>query len=123
VGLEIDARREGLGVALNSPEGIRNLLGGFMGVFSGLGAFEDASEIDGEGGVGVSETSSTVETDFVSGGVVIIGEDAVEFGDPGELGAVMSVEIVGSIRMACFLSLSCMISASILRSDNSSRNR
>lgn len=73
----------GLGVILFLLERTLRLLGGFDGVLRMLrlnGA--DASDIGGEGGVGVSETVSAVETDFVSGGVVIIGEDAVELGEP-----------------------------------------
>ena len=118
-----DGRRfVGLGVVLESPEGSLSLLfGGFIGVFAiGLAVAED-SEIGGDGGVGVSDTVSVVDTDFVSGGVVIIGEDAVEDGESrdGEFGAVMSVAIEGSWR---FRSLSCMISASIFKSESSSRN-
>jgi len=114
----------GLGVVLESPEGIFILLfGGFIGVFiTGL-ADPEASEIGGDGGVGVSETVSVVETDLVSGGVVIIGEDAVDVGESakdGEFGAVMSVVREVSCRLR---SLSCKISASILRSDSSSRSR
>jgi hypothetical protein len=115
----------GFGVVLESPEGSFNLLfGRFIGVFAtGFVVVED-SDIGGDGGVGVSDTVSAVETDFVSGGVVIIGDEAVEVGDPssyaGELGAVMSVASEASWR---FRSLSCMISASILRSPSSSRRR
>jgi hypothetical protein len=117
-----------LGVALSPPEGILILLGGgFIGVLSCVGALVDLSETGGEGGVGVSETVSAVETDFVSapGGVLISGDDATESGDraiSGEFGAVMSVEMVGRLRALCFFNLSCMISASILRSDSSSRS-
>jgi hypothetical protein len=99
------------------------LFGGFIGVFTVGIAEPEASEIGGEGGVGVSETVSVVETDLVSGGVVIIGEEAVEVGESskdGEFGAEMSVSREVSCR---FRSLSCKISASILRSDSSSRNR
>jgi hypothetical protein len=117
-------RAVGLGVVLESPEGSLILLfGGFIGVLTTGLAEPEASEIGGDGGVGVSETVSVVETDFVSGGVVIIGEEAVDVGEPakeGELGAVMSVVMEVSCR---FRSLSCMISASILRSDSSSRSR
>lgn len=114
----------GLGVVLESPEGSFILLfGGFIGVLTTGLAEPEASEMGGDGGVGVSETVSFVDTDLVSGGVVIIGEEAVELGEPaieGELGAVMSV--VSEVRWR-FRSLSCMISASILRSDSSSRRR
>lgn len=107
---------------LESPDGSFNLLfGGFIGVFN-ICAAEDASEMGGDGGVRVSP-GSAVETDRVSGGVLIIGDDANEAGDPstaGELGAVISVVIEGSCRLR---SLSCIISASIFRSDSSSRKR
>ena len=115
----------GLGVVLESPEGSFSLLfGGFIGVLAIGLADEEASDIGGDGGVGVSETVSVVETDLVSGGVVIIGDDDVDTGDPssngGEFGAVMSVDIEGRWR---FRSLSCMISASIFKSESSSRRR
>jgi hypothetical protein len=120
---EAEASLDGFGVVLRSADGNLILLGGFIGVFICLGAIPDASEMGGDGGVGVSDTVSVVETDFVSGGVVTRGEEAAELGDPskeGEFGAVISVEIVGKFQAPCFLSLSCMISASILRSDSSS---
>ena len=117
-------RAVGFGVVLESPEGILILLfGGFIGVFTVGIAEPEASEIGGDGGVGVSETVSVVETDLVSGGVVIIGEEAVDVGESskdGEFGAEISVAREVSCR---FRSLSCKISASILRSDSSSRNR
>ena len=88
-----------LGVVLEFPEGSFSLLfGGFIGVFA-IGLVAEASDIGGDGGVGVSETVSTVETDLVSGGVVIIGEEAVDLGEPsyrGEFGAVISVDRLGS---------------------------
>lgn len=109
---------------LESPEGSLILLvGGFIGVLIMGLADADASEIGGDGGVGVSEIVSVVDTDLVSGGVVIIGEEVVDEGEPGktgEYGAVMSVVMEASCR---FRSLSCMISASILRSESSSRSR
>lgn len=117
-------RAAGLGVVLESPEGSFILLfGGFIGVLSIRFAEPEASEIGGDGGVGVSDTVSVVEIDLVSGGVVIMGEEAVEVGESpkeGEFGAVISVAIFGTCR---FLSLSCIISASILRSDSSSLRR
>jgi len=117
-------RAAGLGVVLESPEGSFILLfGGFIGVFSIRFAEPEASEIGGEGGVGASDIPSVVEIDFVSGGVVIIGEEAVDVGESpreGEFGAVISVAIFGTCR---FRSLSCIISASILRSASSSRRR
>lgn len=107
---------------LESPEGSLSLLLGWLtGVFATRRAFAEASDIGGDGGVGVSSMAIFVEVEFVSGGVVIIGDEAVDEGEPsGELGAVMSVAIEESCR---FRSLSCRISASILRSDNSSRSR
>jgi hypothetical protein len=122
---EAEASLDGFGVVLRSADGNLILLGGFIGVFICLGAVPDASEMGGEGGVGVSDTVSVVETDFVSGGVVTNGDEAAELGDPskeGELGAVISVDMVWRFRAPCFLSLSCMISTSILRSDSSSLN-
>jgi hypothetical protein len=110
----------GFGVVLESPEGSLSLLfGRLTGVANGL-AFAEASDIGGEGGVGVSEIVSFVDTDFVSGGVVIIGDEAVETGDDGEFGAVISVAMDGSWR---FRSLPCIISASTFRSESSSRSR
>lgn len=115
----------GFGVVLESPDGSFNLLfGRFKGVFAtGFVVFDD-SDIGGDGGVGVSDTVSTVETDFVSGGVVTIGDEPVDVGEPssyaGELGAVISVASEASWR---FRNLSCMTSASILRSPSSSRSR
>jgi hypothetical protein len=80
----------GLGVVLESPEGSFNLLfGRFTGVFAIALADPDASDIGGDGGVaraGVSETESVVDTDLRSGGVVIIGEEAVDVGEPGNEG-------------------------------------
>lgn len=109
---------------LEPPDGNLSLLfGGFIGVFTSGLAFADASDIGGDGGVRVAGPESIVETDFVSGGVVINGEDVVDDGEPsnsGELGAVISVAIDESCR---FRSLSCIISASIFKSESSSRNR
>lgn len=113
----------GLGVVLESPEGSLSLLfGGFEGVLAISLAFAEASDIGGDGGVSVSDTVSFVDTDFVSGGVVIIGDEAVELGEPskdGEFGAVISVVRGESCR---FRSLPCIISASTFKSDSSSRN-
>jgi hypothetical protein len=115
-------------VILKSPDGTRMRDLGFIGVLKAFGAFAEDSEIGGEGGVGVSDTVSIVETDFVSGGVVMSGDDAIESGDSpskaGELGAVISVvRIGGSILSSCLLSLSCIMPASIFKSPSSSRNR
>jgi hypothetical protein len=110
----------GLGVILEPPEGsLILLLGGLLGVFAIGLAVADDSDIGGEGGVGVSDMAS-VETDLVSGGVEIIGEEAVDVGEDGEFGAVMSVAIGERFR---FRNLSCRISASTFKSESSSRNR
>jgi hypothetical protein len=116
-------RAVGFGVVLESPEGSFSLLvGGFIGVFSIGLAEPDASEIGGDGGVGVSETVSAVEIDLVSGGVLIMGEDAVDVGESpdGEPSVARSVDNEGSCR---FRSLFCIISASIFKSESSSRSR
>ena len=91
-----------------------------MGVMATGRVDVDDSETGGEGGVAVVVC---VETDFVSGGVVIIGEDAVDTGEPSSKPGVFGVEISVVIELSCRLrSLSCMISASTLRSESSSRN-
>lgn len=125
----VDAYRVpvGFGVVLEFPVGNFNLLlDRFTGVFSVGLAEDEASDIGGDGGVGVSEIVSFVETDFVSGGVVMSGDDAPDLGEPskeGEFGAVRSVRSVEMVGYCRFRSLSCMMSASTLRSDSSSRNR
>lgn len=123
-----DGYRMGLGVTLKSADGARMRLGGLRGVRKALGAFDERSEIGGEGGVGVSEIVSAVETDLLSGGVVIRGDEAMESGDispakEGVFGAVISVDSIGSCLLSCRLSLSCKISASIFKSPSSSRRR
>lgn len=123
-----DGYRIGLGVTLRSADGARMRLGGLRGVRNALGAFDERSEMGGEGGVGVSEIVSAVETDLLSGGVVIRGDEAMESGDispanEGVCGAVMSVDNIGSCLLSCRLSLSCNISASIFKSPSSSRRR
>ena len=45
-------------------------------------ALLEVSENGGEGGVGVSDTLSTVDRDFVPGGVLIIGDEAIDRGEP-----------------------------------------
>lgn len=90
----------GFGVTLKSLEGTRNLVGGgAMGVLVEGKASRETSDIGGDGGVGVSETVSEVDTDFVSGGVVIIGEEATDIGEAleyGEESAGMCVDNEGS---------------------------
>lgn len=85
-------------MVLEFPEGSLSLLfGGFKGVLAIGATVAEDSDIGGDGGVGVSDTVSVVETDFVSGGVVMSGEEAVEVGvaaSEGELGAVTSVTSV-----------------------------
>jgi hypothetical protein len=88
-----------------------------------LGKGTEVSDIGGDGGSCISDAVSAVDNDLVSGGVMIIGELAVECGElqkEGEPGTEMSVEMVDKWRDSCFLILSCRISASILRSASSS---
>ena len=98
------------------------------GVIAVVGS--DFSETGGDGGVGVSETVD--EVDLV-GGVAIVGEDAVVVGECSDtddwgLGIPWPRDVGFCIRCrsvtnsAC-RSLSCMISASTLRSESSSRRR
>ena len=81
----------------------------------------------GEGGSWSSEVVSAAESDLRSGGVIIIGELAVECGElqnDGDPGIdEMSVEMLERCLDSCFLILSCRISASIFRSASSSRSR
>lgn len=123
----VDETRDGFGVVLESAEGIRVLEIGFIGVRIAVVCLVDVSEMGGDVGVGVSDTVSMVETDLVSGGVVTMGEEATEFGErskDGKLGSAMSAVAMGDTsRLSCFLSLPCVISASILRSESSSRSR
>ena len=76
-----DGYRIGLGVTLRSADGARMRLGGLRGVRNALGPFDERSEMGGEGGVGVSEIVSAVDTDLLSGGVLIRGDEAMESGD------------------------------------------
>lgn len=121
----------GLGVTVGSIEGSLDLLGLETGagvliegtLVFGSGAGADASDIGGDGGslTGVL----TDETDEDSGGVVMSGELAPDMALPSKMGLSgmeRSVSVADMWR-SCFLSLSCKISASILRSDNSSRRR
>ena len=111
----------GFGVVLESAVGTFILLLGFMGVLMTGLAVADASEMGGEGGVGAVVF---VETDLLSTGVMTMGDEAVDAGDPpskfGVLGAVRSMDNEASWRLR---NLSCMISASTLRSESSSRRR
>jgi len=127
----VEAENLGLGVILWSADGSRDFLcvagpGVLIGAPLAFGSGAEASDMGGDGGSWISETVSAVERDLVSGGVVISGELAVEFGERsnvGDSGTDMSVEIADKCRNSCFLILSWRISASIFRSDNSSRNR
>jgi len=115
-----------LGVVLELPDGSLSLLfGGLSGVFTAdilVVAVAEASDIGGDGGVRVSVTEAPVEIVLGPRGVVIIGDETLELGESieGEFGADMSVWIEAS---CLFRSLSCIISASILRSESSSRKR
>jgi hypothetical protein len=71
---------------------------GMFGVLGGATAGAEASEIGGDGGVAVLET--VVDADF-EGGVVVIGDEAVEVGDAsdtGECGAFPPVASNGGWR-------------------------
>lgn len=73
----------GFGVMLWSADGSRDFFCIVEpGVLAGaiLGSGIETSDIGGEGGSWISATSSLVEVAIVSGGVVIIGELAVEIG-------------------------------------------
>jgi hypothetical protein len=94
-----------------------------------LGRGTEASDIGGEGGSWMSETAG-LERDLASSGVVTSGELAVEFGDcstslskVGDSNNDRSVEMAERCRDSCFFILSCISSASILRSDSSSFKR
>lgn len=98
---------------------------GVRSLEAGLGS-DEASDTGGEGGSespGVSFLGGG--RDISSGGVEISGELAVERGEfskVGDPGIEMSVEMTDKWRFSAFLTLSCRMSASTLRSDNSSRN-
>ena len=119
----------GLGVAPMSTEGRRILrcaAGPGVLVAGTLESDAEASDLGGEGGSWISETVSTVEIDLLSGGVMTNGELAVDCGECsniGDPGMERSVEMVERWRASCFLILSCRISASIFRSESSSRRR
>lgn len=97
------------------------LIGGTLVLGNGGGA--DASDMGGDGGslTGVL----TEEMDEASGGVVMRGELAPDMALPSNIGlsGIERSVSVADIWRSCFLSLSCKISASILRSDSSSRRR
>lgn len=124
LGLElvVESMDGGLDLLDLAVGGMGVLIGGTLVLGSGGGA--DASDMGGEGG---SLTGVLFEdTDEVaSGGVVTRGElasDKALISNIGLPGSVRSVSVADT-RRSCFLSLACRISASILRSDSSSRRR
>lgn len=117
---------DGRGVVLF--EVIDILVLGMLGVLSGLVTLVDRSEIGGEGGVCVSERPDD-ETVF-PGGVSNEGVESVVVGEISERGEAEGGTVCSdgncllwSTFSSAFLNFSLTISASILRSDNSSRNR
>ena len=92
-------------------------------------AGSERSETGGDGGVGVSEVVE--EADLV-GGVARVGDEAVVEGECTDIEdcgrETLTPRGVGflkcdrSVKASTFLNLSCLISASTLRSDNSSRS-
>jgi hypothetical protein len=129
-GRMLDMEDLGLGVMLWSAEGRRDFFwaggaGVLKSLVAGLGLEAEASDIGGDGGSwetaltegGGKETSSL-------GGVVISGELAVERGEFSKMGDSRTERSVDMVeRWWCLLILSCIISASTLRSDSSSRRR
>lgn len=117
-----------MGVIVWSTEGKRPFfLSVGAGVLSlelegGLGRVDEASDMGGDGG---SFGAVVFGKATSSGGVEMRGELAVDLGEStkeGDSGMDMSVDIVERCRFSDFLILSCIISASTLRSDNSSRS-
>ena len=99
---------------------------GMPGVAKGLEILADLSEKGGDGGVGVSDN------DDFAGGVSKVGEEAVVVvGDSSDLGDAETaigrkVKFLSRRLEPCsvaFCSFSFVMSASILRSDSSSRSR
>jgi hypothetical protein len=121
----------GFGVTLWSADGKRDFRCTLLaGVFAAatLGSGTEASDIGGEGGSWIAGAVSLVDN-LVSGGVVIRGELAVESGEfsaclsnVGDSSMERSVDMEERCFASCFLILSCSNSASILRSDSSSRS-
>ena len=124
----------GFGVA--SAEGSRDLraaldaAAGVLDAAAVLGRGAEASDMGGDGGSWTSDAAPAADEDFISGGVETRGELAVEFGEPstllskvGDSGTEMSVEMVERWRASCFLILAWSSSASIFRSESSSRRR
>jgi hypothetical protein len=93
----------------------------------GFGSEADVSDLGGDGGsVSIGAPFLGGGRAITSGGVVMSGELAVERGEfpkTGDSGMEISVEMVERWRFSAFLTLSCRISASTLRSDSSSRSR
>lgn len=121
----------GFGVTLCSTDGRRETLrvvdAGVL-VTVRLGTDAETSDIGGEGGSMSSAFAAGKASE--SGGVVTMGELAVELGEcsvflsnVGDDMTERSVEMWDRWRASCFLSLSWSSSASILRSASSSRRR
>ena len=99
----------------------------FAGVIIEVGS--DLSDVGGEGGVGASEVAE--DTDFV-GGVAMVGDDAVVDGECSDMDdcgrGMVAARGVGflsrerSDAASALRNLSCLISASTLRSESSSRS-
>lgn len=132
VGREVEVAGLDFGVTLGSNGGNLDAFLGLVGagvmiddaLGLDLGRDTDASDIGGDGG---SLTWILVEDMEDSGGVVVSGElapDTVLVSNMGLSGMESSVETMDIWRCcSCFFSLSCRISASILRSESSSRSR
>ena len=123
----------GLDVMVCSPEDEGSLdffLSVGTGVLSlvleaGLGRVDEASDMGGDGGSLGMVSLLTGGKETSEGGVEMSGELAVdlgEFSNVGDSGIEMSVDMAERWRFSDFLILSCIISASTLRSDSSSRN-
>lgn len=116
----------GRGVAFAS--GAMELSCSCNGVMSMLLGRPEASESGGEGGV---STSAVVDvSELAGGGVEMVGEDTVvmDFSERGDLDRLMFITKF-DFRSRCRRaensarrSFSCLISASILKSESSSRN-
>lgn len=127
-GREVLVGYVGRGVVFESASESLDFAIGRAGVLAAGGM--SFSDVGGDGGVRVSDTSE--DTDFV-GGVAIVGEEFDVVGDNSDVAdcgrAKPSTRGEGFLRRclsaasSAWRSLSCLISASILRSPSSSRNR
>lgn len=123
----------GFGVRLSAVDGILDLFcDDGIGVLSfevGLASDAEASDMGGDGGSARESGSLPGGGRATSlGGVVMRGELAVERGEFSKVGDSRrdrSVDMVDRwrLRLSAFLTLSCRMSASTLRSDSSSRRR